>query len=402
MLSHLRAILAILLVLFGLALPAIAPELANVGVIMVAMLGVFLVNRAPIRSLVRQPAVAMPAVAVGTLVLSQLFTAKAAPDLFPVLAVAPVLLILPIALLLMALPRPAEAVHGAALAGVAAATGLAAYDVHVTTLGRGGMSVANPIHFADVCIVLGIVAASGVAQVGLRVRWVFLVAPVLVAVAVLLSGSRGPMLALPGIAVAFVLASFLVYLPRRSAITLCVVVVALGVLAAMGLLHGGQLSGLPGIGEIQNVLSGAAPSPGSVGERMAMYQGGLKAFFESPWVGYGLANYFAVATRDVPGGLLGSYDHLHSDVADFAVAGGMLGLAAYGMLIMAPVVQAIAARRQPVAVLLGCGLAAGYLLMGLTNAVIGIVTLTILYAFGLAIQLRFSITPIPVHNTPSH
>lgn len=61
----------------------------------------------------------------------------------------------------------------------------------------------------------------------------------------------------------------------------------------------------------------------------------------------------------------------------------MLGLVAYLLILLAPLVEAMRAPASPERrglVVIAAALTAGYFVMGLTNAVFGILTLTTMYA----------------------
>jgi O-antigen ligase len=79
--------------------------------------------------------------------------------------------------------------------------------------------------------------------------------------------------------------------------------------------------------------------------------------------------------------------HLHNDLADFAVIGGLLGLICYGLLLAAPFAGGLATRgrHRHAALYLGVLASLGYLSMGLTNAMFGILTQTVVYGVLLAL-----------------
>ncbi|UXN74144.1 hypothetical protein N8D56_02340 [Devosia sp. A8/3-2] len=86
------------------------------------------------------------------------------------------------------------------------------------------------------------------------------------------------------------------------------------------------------------------------------------------------------------------YTHLHNDIADFAVAGGLFGLLAYGLFLFAPVVGALGAHgplRIPL-LYLGGVTTVGYFSMGMTNAVIGLRWQDIVLASVLALIVTLS------------
>ena len=397
--KSLTAILAWAALLAGLALPAVAPEISNTAMLVLIGLSIPFCWRSNWRQLVTRPAVAMPMVAVVLLAFAFAFTAKGPWYVGAALALAPLYLVAPLAALFERIDtRDAPTAIGlAALAGVLAAALVAGYDAFILHQPRAGISVANPIHFADVALILGFVALVG--TMGNRPwRLVFALGPILSLFTVYLSGSRGPLLAaLPMLASVAVIGLFWI-LPRRWALPALLGVLLAG-LAALGLAaQTGWLQSQPIFANLLDVLHSGASEDGSTMQRLAMYKTAYNAFLASPIFGHGLIGFIAAtATYAPPGVVFPAYEHLHNDIADFAVIGGMIGLCAYALIIAAPLVASWRATNTPsrrAAILLGAPLSVGYLAMGLTNATFGILTLTVLYSVGLAL-IAFLLGPRP-------
>ena len=398
----LTAIVAWAALLAGLALPAVAPEISNTAMLVLIVLAIPFCWRSNWRRIMTRPSVAMPIVAVALLAFAFAFTAKAPWYVGAALALAPLYLVAPLAALFERIEtRDAPTAIGlAALAGVLAAAVVAGYDAFILHYPRAGLSVANPIHFADVALILGFVALVGIMG---KKRWrpVFALGPVISLFAIYLSGSRGPLLAaLPMFASLAVIGLFWL-IPRRWAMpALAVLVIA--ILSAIGLAAQlGWLQNQPLFANLLDVLHSGASADGSTMQRLAMYQTAYNAFLASPVFGHGLIGFIAAtATYAPPGVVFPAYEHLHNDIADFAVIGGIIGLGAYALIIAAPLVASWRAASTPsgrAATLLGVPLAIGYLAMGLTNATFGILTLTVLYSTCLALVTRLSAAEV----TPS-
>src|SRR4029079_17574745 len=80
---------------------------------------------------------------------------------------------------------------------------------------------------------------------------------------------------------------------------------------------------------IREVLSGQSVDDGSAQIRLAMVRTGWRAFLDSPLYGHGWQNLMPAVTRYLPPGqehLFDTQPQLHSDLLNFAVAGGALGL----------------------------------------------------------------------------
>jgi O-antigen ligase len=131
--------------------------------------------------------------------------------------------------------------------------------------------------------------------------------------------------------------------------------------------------------------------------RAVIYQGAAGAFAASPIFGHGMIGFNEVAASFMPTDNRYVYEHLHSDIADFAVIGGVLGMISYTLLLLAPLAGAWRVRSpaRPAVLYLAVMASSGYLLMGLTNAMFGILTQTVLYGLMLALIVVLSRRPAP-------
>jgi len=244
--------------------------------------------------------------------------------------------------------------------------------------GRSGVG-NNPIHYAGIVVILGFSALAGFPSTRNPWRYLFFLGPACAFAAALVSGSRGPMLA--AIALTAVTGTILLVWNRKDHRFL----LAAGLFALAG---GGAIylagDGARAISGLYGLISGAdAGTAGSDTIRKAMYEAGVLAFLDSPVWGHGYANLMDAATSASPNGdLIARFDHLHNDVADFAVAGGALGIAAYAMLLLAPLMPLRRLGQTPSrpAILLGIVVSLSYLTLGMTNAMIGVLPQTMLFA----------------------
>jgi O-antigen ligase len=220
------------------------------------------------------------------------------------------------------------------------------------------------------------------AYAGSRKKWryVFLLGPVLGVSGVFLSGTRGAGVAVITILIA--LTPVFVLWSRRDWRFL-VAVFGFSVLGTVlfNLSPHGHRAATGIFAFISGVLSGDFSVIDQ--QRTEMLNGALAAFRESPIWGHGWGDMMGAAERHYPAEsrFIGDYDHLHSDIANFAVIGGILGLAAYALLICAPILTAFLCRSQwrfP-AIILGVNTSVGYFSLGLTNAMFGILPQTVLY-----------------------
>lgn len=384
--------LAWLALVAGLALPIVLPEVANVATLALMGLGpIIMVVEPSSRSVLRQPAVWLSLLAGSVLTLALVFTASTPSHVLAVLVLAPLFLVGPLASLLLKIGRwlTPTAIGLLALAGAGGAVAVALYDVVVRGLSRGGYSVNNVIHFADLSLTIGFVALAGVFGNAGRTRILFVLGPILALVAVVLANSRGPLLAaVPmSITAAAVISGML--LPRRwilPAVVSTLIAMIAGAYAAYAL---GFAQRLERLGSIVTLFSSGATTDDSVGERFHMYVSAWNAFKASPLFGHGLIDYTHAAAQFAPAGPV-QYkpsQHLHNDIADFAVIGGSLGLVSYLLYLLAPLLGALSIHGpwRRAALYLGVVTPIGYFAMGLTNAMMGILTQTVVYAVILAI-----------------
>lgn len=390
LLPRLVFILAWAALVAGLTLPTVAPEVANVATLALMGVGLLVLLGAPsARAVPRQPAVAMPLLAGAILLAALGVTARSPMHLVIIMVFAPLWLVGFEAGLLTRLGRwlTPTAIGAFALAGAAGGAAIAAFDVLVRQQERGGYLVNNPIHLADLALMLGFVALVGLLRQH-SLRWLFLLGPVLALVTIWYSGSRGPLLAFVPLLVVGGAVLALLALPRRQAFVAIAAVVAVIVAGGVALLTLGAGGRIASFGDVVTGMLTGSSSDGSTSERLYMYHSAWNAFWASPWFGHGMVDFPAIALQYAPSGPgFPPSGHLHSDLADFAVIGGALGLVAYLLLLLAPVVGGLWVRGawRPAAIYLGIAASVGYLGMGLTNAMFGVLTQTVVYAVMLAL-----------------
>ena len=386
-----NAILPWLAIISGLALPAVMPEVANTATIVLMALAIVLCWRSDWRRILASPTVALPLLAGILLLLALAITAKSPWHIGILVFFAPLFLVAPLTALFerIGTRHVLTAFAVAALLGTIGAVAIAGYDTFVLHMARAGWTVANPIHFADIALVLGCIPLVGLAGPKAWWRLAFLAGPVLGVVAVLLSGSRGAIVAIVPVGAALALVALHRLMPRQWFWAgLGILVLGAGV-AIGGAVQTGWLTSQPIVANVIDVVSTGVSPDSSTMERLAMYRTAFAAFLASPFYGHGMVDFIAItATYAPPGVVFPSYEHLHNDIADFAVIGGLLGLAAYALLIATPLIAAWRLPSGPArnaVLVLAIPFTVGYLGMGLTNALFGILSLTVLYAVGLSL-----------------
>jgi O-antigen ligase len=360
MLYSVRSSVVLLALIATLAMSPVAPEAGNVIFLALGGLSAALMF-ARAREQLRRPIVWMPLLGLALIAVAYVIGAKSFEGLIGLAFFSPLFVIWP--LLTAAEEMKSDNSSGLiamlALAGVAGAAVIAVLEVVATGTVRAGGGVANPIHFADVALLVGFLACAGLVGKFARWRFLFLLGPVFATIAVVLSGTRGAVVAIA--AMLFVAAMGLVVLRLISVKKALIALVVLVVGGAVALLLGAsQLSAI----------------------RLQMISGGIKAFLQAPIFGHGPLGFANLANElsDLPPG---TWPHLHNDLADFAASAGIAGLVAYALFLLAPIVEVVrspSSAAKPAILVLVSTLVVGFFVMGLTNAMFGILTVTVSYA----------------------
>ncbi len=208
----------------------------------------------------------------------------------------------------------------------------------------------NAIIYGHTVAVIGFLALTGYFVTDGPKRFLFLLGPVLGAIVLVMSGTRGGMLALPG---AFLIAFIAILYTSRHRLRVIVssfLVLALLVPAAFlvqSQTHG-RAENLFDV--IPALIWGNGDVDNSTATRLRMYQTGFEAFLDAPVTGHGWAHQMQAAAAHMSEAeardMIGIHFHLHNDLLNFAVSGGVFGIAALMLFLAAPVAQAFARRRD--------------------------------------------------------
>ncbi len=378
--APLRSHIVVASLVAALAMAPVAPEAGNILFLAAGAVAILLLRRVDVH-VIGRPSVWMSLLGLVLLGLAYAL-ASGAPGLAGLMFVVP----LAATTLLIAAAQRSDLqpslVGLLALCGVAGSAAIAIAEFATTGTQRVGIWVANPIHFADLSLSVAFLALIATLLGRGPDRWLFVVTPLLAAVAVLLSGTRGAVVALAIMGGTALITSVAVRMISLRNLAVGLVVLAI-VLPAAWFAGVGQTSGVQRVlADVADVFRTGLPTDESTVLRLQMYEGGLNAFLASPLFGHGPFAFVEAAASRASTPFEGA-PHLHNDLADFAASGGILGLAAYMLFLLAPLVEALKApntSRRAGLVVVSATLAVGYFVMGLTNAMFGILNLTVFYA----------------------
>lgn len=235
----------------------------------------------------------------------------------------------------------------------------------------------GPIVLSNCALALSAVALTGLfhsADRLQRFRSFLWFAPVLAALTALLTGSRGPLIALAP----FVLIVAVASLKARHVSTARILAAALVTALLAGALLFLPLRGEASIAQqLQRLVSGFALSDPSATARLSLYQAGFRAFMDAPLLGHGWVDLMSSIRPYLPEEHLDyarRLKHLHNDILNFAVAGGLVGVLAYFCILFTPLVAAIRSTRDEwydARVFGTTALATVYFFAGLTDLMFG-------------------------------
>lgn len=252
----------------------------------------------------------------------------------------------------------------------------------------------GPIVLSNALLALGFISLGGIFVRRDWLGWLYLLPPLLAIGATIMTGSRGPLLAVP---VAAIIAALFLWHDRfraslRATILGGATLLAILAIAAVGALQS-RASSLLGI--FGSVAEGQAVVDESTRQRFILYRAGWQSFQQSPWIGHGWGNIISSVKPFIPDAdqwMLTVLPQLHNDVVNFAVASGVVGVVAYLILVTTPIVGAILSPRDSLRTFRLYGATALtiiYIGGGLTDLMFGFEFHTYLFAMLTAILLHF-------------
>lgn len=306
-------------------------------------------------------------------------------------------------------PDSAAVVSWVAFVGTMLTTVTALTDVFYYGAKRAEGWWSDPIWSAEAALVLGFLAVTAIPVMKSRWRYLLLLGPVMGLGVTVLSGSRGVLLAAPVILVALLVTTLRKW--WKPIVAGFIVLVLVG--GAVVPFAPGQVKRIERIVSVfKHLLTTGDVAENSAGSRVAFWKASYEAFLERPLTGYGWSKHKAAAYEHLPqkgkeydykGNILHGNKHLHADILDMGVSGGLMGLAAYALIILAPLLGAIrSARDGQYAARLTAAivLSTGYFACGLTYIMFGYEFQTTLYVCLCAIVIGF-VRDVPLGRPPA-
>lgn len=341
-----------LLLVLLLTLSGVLGALASLLALIVALvLGVLIGPKAWL-SVAREPFALCFTGGFALMTTTTLINANDPIDAIHVFDFAPMLLALPVFVVARAFANQESrlAIATLSLVGVTLALVSGVLEVVVWGSSRPYGFLNNAIIYGHTTAVIGFLALTGYFLSVHPIRYLYLLGPILGAMVLVLSGTRGGMLALPG---AFLIAfAVILYSSQHRLRVLVSSVLVLALLLPSAYFVQSQTHGRAEnlFDVIPALVWGNGEVDSSTSVRLRMYETGVRAFLDSPIVGHGWANQMQAASAymteaEMPE-MVRTHFHLHSDIVNFAVSSGIVGIVSLILFLAAPLVQAAVRRRD--------------------------------------------------------
>jgi O-antigen ligase len=189
--------------------------------------------------------------------------------------------------------------------------------------------------------------------------------------------------------------ALLTAVPARARLPLLALLVVVVVATGFAVMNSGHARFVSLIETVNQLAAGIPVTDNSVRIRIELYDGAWRAFLQSPLIGHGWRHMMPSVIALIPEAdraYVSGLPHLHNDVLNFMVFGGLVGLALYVTLLALPLVLALRSpadsqkRQRVMGVIV---LVASYISMGLTDTMLSFELHTMLYVALTAILLRF-------------
>ncbi len=267
---------------------------------------------------------------------------------------------------------------GLCLLGAFIALLIALNDTQIVGRARAKGYYSGSIVFARNATALGFVAAVGFIMTRRPARYLFLLGPVFAIATTLLAQSRGTLIAFP-VLLAMLGWFYLRHAPGKAIKPLLLLSATILLLGLITFFAAGKAARVASLFQIiPDLLQNGSSGDESVNIRLDFYRTGIDLFMASPWIGHGWAQMselvYAVLNPAHYETVLVEKFHFHNDILNFAVAGGIFGIIAYGLFLCAPLIGALRSKKDryfaPRLQILSL-LSVLYFISGFTDMVIG-------------------------------
>lgn len=258
---------------------------------------------------------------------------------------------------------------------------------------RANFGLVNVNDLAGLGLLFGFLPLVGFTKSNGQHRYYLLLGPVIALFVLLITGSRGAMLAYPGLLVI----SFWFLVSKKLRLQFVFLNIAALIIVIMISSYFNQIERvleLPKL--IWSVVNGDLVTDSSTNARLILYKGGIQAFLDAPLFGHGWSHFMEATAKYIPDvdsrSLIIGLPQLHNDILSFAASGGVVGIATYLIALGAPLY--IVWNSKPDAYLQARKLAVlllvtYYFFRGLTDLMIGFEYGTTFYAMMLAFIFGF-------------
>lgn len=226
------------------------------------------------------------------------------------------------------------------LGSAAAAGGMLAGIVALAGNGRIEALTGNPLVFAYLCGATALINGCLALNSRRKIAVLHSLAALSASVALLLSGSRGPIVLVAAIGLCLLLV-WAIGAARREPGYSALIVYGAAIACAVVYSLIRETEGFVLLIDRFNGLVGAfvgSSIDASYTDRVEMLRAGWSAFTQQPLLGYGRQNVMAVANAQFPHDPHFGYSHLHNALLTEAVAAGILGALSYCLVLITPII----------------------------------------------------------------
>jgi hypothetical protein len=204
----------------------------------------------------------------------------------------------------------------------------------------------SPIHYAVLALMFGFMGLASLLHSGSLWRWALLLGPILGLVACIATGTRAAVIV--GCVLAAIFGAFWVRQLKAPLWLklLLPLIIMLGIAVCFYIAHlAGYSRVFNGFWSVWAILVGDPSIDTSTTFRLEMYRSGLIAFSESPIYGHGWREQISAALPHLNESAQAGFEreqwsYIHNDALSLAVSAGGLGLIAYVLMILLPIVAA--------------------------------------------------------------